>query len=294
MSKPSLQPIRPGAPWVPPVAPGVPDAFAEFHGACGCSGQGGFHRGVLAGLSEEERERVKKAKLEELFQQDELSGGEFSAENVLKSRCRNGEPVDSLRAVLVRSVADDSDWFLDKGPALVGAMGKMMGRDPRDMTKDEVIDAIVAVFSSRRDDYGEMAATCSEGEFRALREVSAAGGRVAFKADEAAAHRGWGGIDPLCLAFFHDDVFTFVIPEELREGVAALDWEAVERERSIVGFVEHAIDVLTCFCGIVRLDDAYDQFCRWYPAAGLTLDEFTDRLVKLEPQSDLFLSLIHI
>mgnify|MGYP002771923749 CR=1 FL=1 len=208
------------------------------------------HKGVLAGLSEEERAQ----KIEAAIRHEYVEGQGDAKVSSLADQAQDGPVVTTLAGQLEAFTRDKlvemaKDYDLKgysklKKPELAQAVAQACG----EQDEDAVFTLIFA----------------SPAEFETARKATEAGGILTLSDEEVSQGSFLEAMPPYVYVFKGEGEFTVLVPEELRASLQRLDWASVEACRAGVEHAQHTAEVLTDFCGIVSLSDAWKQYRAWY------------------------------
>lgn len=231
--------------------------------------QDGTHRGALANLSREEREKRVDEEMRSLY------GGRSGLLNkVLGFNFITRPLCDTLPDLLAisnkASLADLARLFDVYVPS--GAK------------KAAYVEALAAAIPTRTEFLITELDCMSPQTIALLRDIMAAGGILKFERDQLPLVP----IDlfdiSLCYAFEHECTVSYVVPVELREFVSSLDLGAMEKRALKIKEIAHTADALASLRGIVPAGDVYDEFIRLYHEQ-MDRDEF-DQLLFYVIQGD--------
>ncbi|ACV22873.1 SEC-C motif domain protein [Slackia heliotrinireducens DSM 20476] len=244
----------------------------------------GLHRGALAGLTWEEREKaVKESSGWESFRSEidsAIQSHYDTAWNAALDDAVHLKPVESIQELMTEmgdkggSISKKS--FLDslyrsQNPQL-SAMGDALSEKPDEFFAD------LALSAARSYTLGDLTKDLDAAYpevFDLMKRLAASGYRLDFeKRPEAFALRETiHDAAPFVRSFNHDGTLTVILMEEYRDIFDEVDWDEQDRRRSAV---EHAIQCagsMAFFCGIAPVSDVHKQFRAWYPDEDLWTDE---------------------
>ena len=203
----------------------------------------GAHRGVLAGLSAEQREREVQAHVCEYQSAQAAIAG-------LSPYCLAAEPVTSLRGQLLLLYKDELQQY-----------AKMLGLSRiSKLNKNQLVDAILPVVLAP-----DFVQALVEGiyfeEYEQVKKLYAAGSYLEVPASEIHANKDfYPEIDFLCFPYLVDDTFVFLIPEEMRDALALVDWkqaDAAQKENELlVSMANFEVEIR----GICNFDEFYQEY----------------------------------
>ena len=208
------------------------------------------HRGVLAGLSDEER----AAMVQEAIERDLIAGAGGGRVEALAEQALEGPAVTTLAAQL-EGFTRDKLVEMAKDYDLKGYSK---------LKKSELAAAVAQACGEQDEDLVFTLAFASPAEFAAARKAAQAGGVLELTDEEVEQSGYLEAMPPYVYVYRTLGAFTLMVPEELRECLARMDWEAVEERRHAVERAQHVANVLTDVCGLVSLPDAWAQYRSWY------------------------------
>lgn len=212
----------------------------------------GMHRGCLAGLSEEERAKVREKHFEDSCMPDEL------ILSTLVSRAIKCASKSSLVDVLSLECADQLIELAEE----LGIAEDLAGLDESEMAR-VIADAMISGKAQIAADVEERH-TFSR---KWLKRVLSEGGSISFSADneeDLKAYQGMNACWPYANMFLDKGIFTLKVPDELFPLLKALDWEGIDARYAAWKDAIHCADVCSDFYGIVPVAYVYDQYLRWY------------------------------
>ena len=229
----------------------------------------GVHRGVLAGLSEGEREtRIQQ----DMESNRKSTKPRFDHAASMRKCAAKGEP--HLR--LVDSLNDGKKAELEKYAVLsdVANRSKLRKRELADAVAPELVaDDELITYDLRY---------CSEEGLAAFRELAAGDGVIRFSPDAAREHPSrYRELKPWTRLYWTGKEFALAMPDEVRELAAGLDYDAIIASSNTSRHIEHLAEILTELCGVVPLDTFYDRYRELYGTAE-TNEELLDGLVRLQ------------
>ena len=217
--------------------------------------QGATHKGPLAGLVGDEREET----LTEALRQS--MGGASDSElgdyrlAVMEQSATEGPMRTTLAEHLTEFTRDE----------LVELAKDYELRGYSKLKKAELAQAVSEAVA-QTDEAFAIVTQMPGTEFDTLREVAAQPGcMLEVSAEDARSSISRAPYEPWVYLYKTGEAgWTFLVPEELREALGQLDWDAVVRERELIAAARHVSQVLCDRCGIVRIEDAAAQFQAWY------------------------------
>ena len=178
----------------------------------------GFHRGVLAGLTGEERAKaVREHELANDLDDDDFDP--FDPVYMMDLRSRRGTPKFSAKELLGSMKKRELDYVVHD-LAIEGMRG---------LRKAELVDALVPALQDPETLFS-LAEPIEVGFLDGVKRVVDAGGRLVLREDEVTSLEGLSpAYEPLLFLFHSKGRFTFVVPDEFVEPARGLDWEELRR-----------------------------------------------------------------
>lgn len=211
------------------------------------------HRGVLAGLTEEQRqEKIRAAMMGQ-------AGADLAAMRIeaMEEQALDGQASTTL-ACQLESLTRDKLVEMAKDYDLKGYSK---------LKKPELAELIAQECGRHDDDLGLTLAFATQAAYDTARRLARSGGSLDLSDEEVGREPSLETMPPYVYAFRGEGAFTLVVPEELREGLARVDWDTVDAVRGRVAAAQHCAEVLTDLCGVVSLDDAWAQYRAWFGEA---------------------------
>ena len=203
----------------------------------------GFHRGVLAGLTPDERQRAIEKHFAESYEAKTISVRDFD------KRVHRCEPETSLAKCLS---------FMTKVQLESVAQVLGMGGLSR-LKKVEMVNELSAELANTPEVLEARLVMASEADYAFARKLASVG-RIDFGLGERLAYARIWPLEPYVYFFRGKDGYTALVPDELKALLASADFEAIDRVRRQQGQAFSCIDACVVQCGIVSVDDAYDQY----------------------------------
>lgn len=221
----------------------------------------GFHRGILAGLSEPEREEAIATEMNKYLSNPE---SRKSLIGIIKKHVTKGVISRNLEKLLASEMKEQ----LQRWALVLGADVQGKG------TKADLINALLPEMESNPFLYDlTLRAGLNRVQFDAYRRLYEAGGVFEIMENEIKTLKDIPTVlSVMCYSFFSkgskngNGKFTFVIPEDIMEVLGTLDWDEI---REMIVCRETAADIVDAVVelrGVVKLDDAYEEFCRYHPS----------------------------
>ena len=212
----------------------------------------GMHRGILAGLSEEERERRV---LERVGEVDTFDARAFMLD-ALKERAFRAKPVSALSDQLM---LETKKRLLDFAPVVnLRRFSKLRKQELADL-----ISAVVADSGIPR--MMDNLVFCSESHFKSVRMAFESADDITFSAEEAADKaQGMFPFTPFVALFLHGGTFTLSMSPEVRSALKEIDWGQAAALRKRKYDIIHCAQVCTEVYGLIAIDDFAEQVEKWY------------------------------
>ncbi len=204
----------------------------------------GFFRGALAGLTEDAREAALETHANDLG----LGLVEYRIEH-LKQLAVRAVSATSLDACL-------STYEKDELQEVAHALGLVRATPQR---KSTLVRAIADDLLARPEELDRALAYCSPDAFATMRRLAEEGSLI-VRESQIDADTTLAPCEPYSFLFYASATFTAVVPDELREMLARIDFDAVELKRAREYAALHCASVCVTYCGVVRVSDAYDQY----------------------------------
>ncbi len=203
----------------------------------------GAHRGVLAGLTAEERE----------VQVKEHAYAYANAETAVKELaryCMQQPPERNLMNLITKFSRNE----------LLEVAHNMRIAQVSELDKDGVAEAIMKEMLSPTT-LESMLTTMDPEDFNHVKDLYDAGGIICISADEMKSPERFCPYIPcLSYAFLHEDVFTFAMPEETYEACKGLNWESIEADQQQGKLALSVANMLVDLRGAAPLSDVYEQY----------------------------------
>jgi len=221
----------------------------------------GYHKGILSGLTEQEREDAVSAEMKKGMS-DDLRQYIVGS---MKSRVTKGPVTRDLKELLSKEPKD----ILQRWAVILGT--EVAGKG----TKSDLICALIPELRTNPF-LAELTLRLglSLNQFDAYRRLYAAGGEIEIAEDEIKTLSGIPAASRLtCYSFYTKGTtrksgkFTFVIPEDIMELLSGLDWDEIRRHIFSYKAAADVAEAVVELRGIAKVDEAYGEFCRFYPAA---------------------------
>ena len=228
----------------------------------------GVHRGELADLSEEMREKRVNERLRETWCGSEERGP--AAE--LAKRAQKVAPVHTLADTLATDKKADLEWDARK----LGLSGVSSLR------KAQLAEKIAHEWLGDPEILRNTLITCYEAEYVTFRKLLAApDGLMEFAEKDAAQHGSLMPCPPISRLFLHEGTFTALVPDELRAQAESLDFDKVDARRARIERVGHLSEVLAEFCGAAAVRDLPARYEELFDEK-IELDDLVDDLLILQ------------
>ena len=228
----------------------------------------GVHRGELAGLSDEVREKRVNERLQETWYGSE----ERDPASELARRAQKVAPVHTFEDTL----ATDKKADLERDARKLGLSGTSSLR------KAQLAERIAQEWLGDPHILRSTLITCFEAEYATFRELLAApDGCAEFAEKDAGQHRFLMPCPPISRLFLYEGIFTALVPEELRAQARSLDFDQVEARRARIERVGHLSEVLTELCGAAAVRDLPTRYEGLF-GEKIELDDLVDDLLVLQ------------
>ena len=210
----------------------------------------GWHRGLLAGMTYEEREAAIMAEL----QKEEMCKPQFLV-GILDERCSKGAPKTRLEELLA----------LDTKYRLVPVARMLDVPVSSSDKKAQVVQKLAAALVNK-DTVNIIVRSLRKNEIHGLRSLVEHGGVMQVDATSLST---LAGLPPVllgvCYLFRTGDLFTFVVPQELRPVLSDMNWDDALKEAERREDVRVIAECLTELRGIVRLAEFLEEYARICP-----------------------------
>ena len=225
----------------------------------------GIHRGVLADVAFEDREKVI---IEELF--DNIPGLRPWDTESLSAIAQKRKPSDTIEVILTRKTKTElleiASFFYLKGASK--------------LKKQDLIDALLPLYLDPADILEDYLIQVSTAAFEGFEKLYKSGGILSFSFDEeidkglsTLAYRSF----PIEL-FEFEQKFTFVIPHELRGAIGRIDLPSIKLQKEEINLLVRYASILTDLRGVVAMDVVYRLYRDHFPQ-GMEYDAFEDIIV---------------
>ena len=233
----------------------------------------GWHRGTLAGLSGEEREKRVDSYLEA-----SLDDGGQMLETKLRMQAVVGEPVETLEECLATCLKRDEMVRLCKVLDL-----KRYGNKNKKALAAMLAGPLTAAADAMQNDL----ALCSPQAFELFGRLVKCGGRCE---DEIEAFRDYTKVPeplrPYVCQFRFGGKLVSVLPKELRAAAGRIDLEALAYERDHEDAALCCAEAMGEYYGMLTLREAYDLYCGAVVDA-YSLEDFVALLMREDSFDDL-------
>ena len=216
--------------------------------------QAGTHRGVLAGLSFDERE----AKTDE-YALAQFADTMSDAKVAHMDECAAEGPLQTTLAGYLETLTRDELVEIAKGYEIRGYSK---------LKKAELAQTLAERTSADDEDCLAAIMQADSNEYRGILLTREAGGLLTL--DEAAVRDGQMLTPYAPWTYLYadgEDAWTFVVPEELRATLDRIDWDAVEAARKREADACHCAEILCDLCGVISIHDAWERYRDLYAGA---------------------------
>lgn len=213
----------------------------------------GVHRGVLAGLSEEERASRVEKKLDSLEADADYREGLVA--RMSKEACGK-EPATSLEESLM----------LSNKEAIVSYARALQIAGASKLRKAELAKRVADCLLSSPEYLTRDLEDADEAEFKTIMElVHSELGVIEFSKENvmASGRKHYASI-PWARLYHRDGVFCVAMPEDVRRLIGSINMSEVERMRLLSKRVGHFAEVLTELCGVVPIFDFCERLRSFY------------------------------
>ncbi|MGN0071067.1 MAG: hypothetical protein ACI361_04420 [Atopobiaceae bacterium] len=228
----------------------------------------GCHRGVLAGLSPEERERAVQAQDDAFFEKIDVAGSGESLRKSLRKSATKGTPSHDT----AEQLAYYSKQTLQDFARTLGV------KAPSKLRKAEIAAQVAQALEVTPGFAEELIAGCDSSEIEALHRVAAAGGTEEFDLADSEGLRAALGMPQLAglgMLFVSGDTAIYCLSDLLMAKARTLDWDGAEEQARQTERISHRIGAAVYLRGIVPAEDAIEEF-----GEGLSEAEVTDIIMR--------------
>lgn len=228
----------------------------------------GVHRGKLAGLSDEVREKRVNERLQETWYGSE----ERDPASELARRAQKVAPVHTFEDTL----ATDKKADLERDARGLGISGTSSLR------KAQLAERVAQEWIDDPQILRNTLVTCFEAEYATFRGLLAApDGHMEFAEKDAGQHRFLMPCPPVSRLFLHEGAFTALVPDGLRVQAESLDFDQIEARRARIDRVGHLSEVLAELCGVAAVRDLPSRYEELF-GEKIELDDLVDDLLVLQ------------
>ena len=232
-------------------------ALEAEQSAVGESLPDGFHRSPLADLDDMARSDAAKQHMDELMRRSKKKGSNYDI-----GRAHVHEPLRNLADCL--SLYPKADLETIANTLYIGGLSRLR--------KAEMVSEIVETMTTDSEPLEDMLVEVADDIYETTRKAYELGG-LTFTVDECGEYESAWPLVPYTFMFHGVDGYEIVIPEELKPVFASIDFESIDRERRRRAQVYTVAASCVSQCGIMSIDDAYDQY-RALCSDALGRDEF--------------------
>ena len=226
----------------------------------------GMHVGILSSLDEEQREKAIAKRMDGFV--EEMQG---VVVDTLLSLAIEGEPCFGLHELL----------DLQTKASLQEQASMLSIKYASKMRKAELIAAFVEVLTKTDELLNLHLELCALNEYKAFRRLIESGGSASVEIEKKFEPGGsLQPYEPFTYLFVHDEVFTFLIPDEIFALCGGLDFDAIEATRHMRTTIERYASVYAELCGIVNTEDLYQVYSEHFPQ-GPSYADFVSELFSL-------------
>lgn len=231
----------------------------------------GFHRGVLAGLSPEEREKRVEGYLDRFS-----DGSSYLFSKTLKAQVTQAEPSESLEECLFACMRKEELLDLCKLLELRGYSDK---------NKRQLAQMLVEPLAAQRAALERDLIACRQQTFDFFAGLVKGGGRREDAVSDLATADMMEQFHPYAFQFRVGEKVTSVIPVELRAMAQAVDLDALSYERMREDALLNCADAMSVYYGLLNLREAYDLY-RGAVVDAYPLDDFVAMLMREDSYDD--------
>ena len=226
----------------------------------------GYHRGTLAGLSEHERERIRKARYD-------LAAHESGVHRQLMEL--HAIEADNPPLTLAEALdLLDSDWLESIAEEVLDQ------RIARGMAREDLISLICRRVTGDDDQRDLALMWCEDAQFELVRRLVHESTLSLTDMPPSEAVNVYPMI-PYVFILQEHERFVAWMPPEVRPLIKRADLEAIGTARKRLARVANAASALASLCGVITLDDAYDRY-RDVEENPLDREHFESALMELE------------
>ena len=214
-----------------------------------------WHRGALAGLTEQERKQAIQDNLTESFVEKARPSLSKAALEDIKDQALKHEPTAKYAAALAPLPKTQLE-SLARALELTGVSK---------LNKAALAERITGKMTESADIVAEDLLTLEERDFEAIARLVESG-PLTLEADPsdkdfARRARDFTLFPPYIFLFAHEGVFTVLVPNEIAQIVRSVDLDEVRAERARMAEVVAYAETATCYYGLIGIDEAYEQYC---------------------------------
>ena len=213
----------------------------------------GVHRGVLAGLSEEERAARVDKKL-----------GSLEADAVNKEDLVVQMGKEACGKELATSL--EESLMLSNKEAIASYARALQVAGASKLRKAELAKQVADRLLSSPEYLARDLEDAGETEFKTIMELAGSELGVIYfsKEDAISSGRKYFESIPWTRLYQRGDDFCVAMPEDVRRLIGSIDRSEVERIRLLSKRVDHFAEILTEFCGVVPIDDFCERLRSFY------------------------------
>lgn len=221
----------------------------------------GFHRGVLAGLSQSDREDAIDKYMESHFKSTDDRISDYD-----RGRIRKHAPMTGLADCLALMTKVELQSVADS--LYMGGLSRLR--------KSEMIAELCAELPHSPEVLERFLVEFSGGFYKTARRTFEENG-IEYDISERADWLGAWPMEPYTFIFRSGPTYTILIPDELKPLFASLDFDEIDRKRRRWRQALACANGCAVLHGIASVDDAYDQY-RALCSDTLSIEEFRDVL----------------
>lgn len=179
----------------------------------------------------------------------EANAGEMVT-SVLREECTPGSPTDKL----AESIGRNTKAYLVHQASLSGL------KNAAKLKKDDLVEAITKKLIENATDLLEIFATESDTAIDGIHELLDAGGRIDFSTYHDSPRAAFVPRFPFSFLFATKGGFAIVMPQEMREALAHVDWEHEKDAAKAASEALQYLDLLLDLQGLSSYEEAYEQY----------------------------------
>ena len=209
------------------------------------------HRGVLAGLSQEERQRrLEEHWHEELAKRD---SGEVALDYFNRKICSSPVETDLVNLLMLATKDQIAEWG-----ELCGAFG--MTR----LTKAKLAE-LVAEGIADADVLDKYLTWCHASEYELIELVVRNGGKIEVSEDDALDLVMRGVQAPFSYAFKSGDAYSIIVPDQIMQVLLGMSFARISPERAVIGSLHGLARACVELYGVISVEDLLGVYRSLHP-----------------------------